>query len=165
MANSQKDNKKNPTVVPTTEEAKELIPANNVAEDQDQGLTTVADQVVAKVAGLAIKEIPGVYDLGNSAARALGALRSKVGASESITQGISVEIGQTQTALDVVLIVEYPYPVHEVADKVREAIFSAVEGLVGLEVTEVNIKVTDVHVPGNEDEEADEDEKDKKDLK
>ena len=165
MANSQKDNKKNPTVVPTTEEAKELIPANNVAEDQGQGLTTVADQVVAKVAGLAIKEIPGVYDLGNSAARALGALRSKVGASESITQGISVEIGQTQTALDVVLIVEYPYPVHQVADKVREAIFSAVEGLVGLEVTEVNIKVTDVHVPGNEDEEANEDEKDKKDLK
>lgn len=165
MANSQKDNKKNPTVVPTTEEAKELIPANNVAEDQGQGLTTVADQVVAKVAGLAIKEIPGVYDLGNSAARALGALRSKVGASESITQGISVEIGQTQTALDVVLIVEYPHPVHQVADKVREAIFSAVEGLVGLEVTEVNIKVTDVHVPGNEDDEADEDGKDKKDLK
>ena len=63
------------------------------------------------------------------------------------------------------LIVEYPYPVHEVADKVREAIFSSVEGLVGLEVTEVNIKVTDVHVPGNEDDEADEDGKDKKDLK
>ena len=164
MANNKQD-KKTPTVVPTAEEAKELVPANNVAEDQGQGLTTVADQVVAKVAGLAIKEIPGVYDLGNSAARALGALRSKVGASESITQGISVEIGQTQTALDVVLIVEYPYPVHEVADKVRDAIFSAVEGLVGLEVTEVNIKVTDVHVPGNEDEEADEDEKDKKDLK
>ena len=71
MANTQKD-KKTPTVVPTAEEAKELIPANNVAEDQGQGLTTVADQVVAKVAGLAIKEIPGVYDLGNSAARALG---------------------------------------------------------------------------------------------
>lgn len=91
-------------------------------------------------------------------------MRSKVGASESITQGISVEIGQTQTALDVVLIVEYPYPVHEVADKVREAIFSAIEGLVGLEVTEVNIKVTDVHVPDDDDNEE-EDEKDKKDLK
>lgn len=164
MANSKQD-KKTPTVVPTAEEAKELIPENNVAEDQGQGLTTVADQVVAKVAGLAIKEIPGVYDLGNSAARALGALRSKVGASESITQGISVEIGQTQTALDVVLIVEYPYPVHEVADKVREAIFSAIEGLVGLEVTEVNIKVTDVHVPDDDDNEEDEDQKDKKDLK
>ena len=162
MATAEKDKKK-PTVVPSAEEAKELIPANNVAEDQGQGLTTVADQVVAKVAGLAIKEIPGVYDLGNSAARALGALRSKVGASESITQGISVEIGQTQTALDVVLIVEYPYPVHEVADKVREAIFSAIEGLVGLEVTEVNIKVTDVHVPDSDEEK--EDEKESKDLK
>ena len=162
MANTQKT-KKNTTIVPTSEEAKELIPENNVAENQGQGLTTVADQVVAKIAGLAIKEIPGVYDLGNSAARALGALRSKVGASESITQGISVEIGQTQTALDVVLIVEYPYPVHEVADKVRDAIFSAIEGLVGLEVTEVNIKVTDVHVPDSDEEDADKE--DSKDLK
>ena len=114
------------------------------------------------MAVLTVTWIPGVYVLGIPASRARGAVLSKVEASESITQGISVEIGQTQTALDVVLIVEYPYPVHEVADKVRDAIFSAIEGLVGLEVTEVNIKVTDVHVPGSDEEDAD---KDSKDLK
>ena len=60
---------------------------------------------------------------------------------------------------------EPPSRVQDVADKVREAIFSAIEGLVGLEVTEVNIKVTDVHVPDDDDNEEDEDQKDKKDLK
>lgn len=151
------------TNVPSAETAKELAPKTNVGVDEGKGTTTIADQVVAKVAGLAIREIPGVYDIGNSAARALGSLRSSVGASENLKQGISVEIGQTQTALDLTLIVEYPYPVHEVANKVRDAIFSSVEGLVGLEVKEVNIKVADVHVDTDDDDE--EAEKEAKELK
>lgn len=149
--------------IPSPQTAKELAPKTNVGADEGKGTTTINDQVVAKVAGLAIREIPGVYDLGNSAARALGSLRSTVGADDNLKQGISVEIGQTQTALDLTLIVEYPYPVHEVADKVRDAIFSSVEGLVGLEVKEVNIKVADVHVPSDDDE--DEAEKESKELK
>lgn len=36
MANSKQD-KKTPTVVPTAEEAKELIPANNVARIKGRG--------------------------------------------------------------------------------------------------------------------------------
>ncbi|MBD3689253.1 Asp23/Gls24 family envelope stress response protein [Nanchangia anserum] len=148
--------------VPTANQAKDLAPTTNVGADEGKGTTTIADQVVAKVAGLAIREIPGVYDVGNSAARALGSLRSTVGADDNLKQGISVEVGQTQTALDLTLIVEYPYPVHEVAEKVRESIFASVQGLVGLEVKEVNIKVADVHVPS---EDEDEDDKESKELK
>lgn len=120
----------------------------------ETGETTIADQVVAKIAGLAAREIPGVYNLGGSAARALGAIRETVGLDENVKQGISVEVGKTQAAVDLTLIVEYPYPVHEVAQQVREAIFSNIEGLVGLEVTEVNIQVTDVHIETENTEEA-----------
>lgn len=151
--------------VPSTKEAKELAPTTNVGADEGKGTTTIADKVVAKVAGLAIREIPGVYNLGNSAARAIGSLRSTIGADDNLKQGISVEIGQTQTALDLTLIVEYPYPVHEVASKVREAIFANVEGLVGLEVTEVNIKVADVHVPSDDNEDQDAEKDSSKELK
>ncbi|MDU0968883.1 MAG: Asp23/Gls24 family envelope stress response protein [Actinomycetaceae bacterium] len=151
------------STVPSPSDAQDLAPKTNVGADEGKGTTTIADQVVAKVAGLAIREIPGVYDVGSSAARALGSLRSTVGADDNLKQGINVEIGQTQTALDLTLIVEYPYPVHEVADKVREAIFSSVEGLVGLEVKEVNIKVADVHVPSDDDD--DEQPQETKELK
>lgn len=154
----------NKGVVPSTKEAKALAPKQNVGADTGKGTTTITDQVVAKIAGLSIREIPGVYALGGSAARALGMLRDKVGAEENLKQGIGVEIGQTQTALDVNMIVEYPYPVHEVANKVREAIFAGVQGLVGLEVTEVNIKVADVHVPSDDEDEQDE-QPEKKELK
>lgn len=51
--------------------------------------TTVADGVVAKIAGIAIQEIEGVYALGGGAARALGTLREKVG-QKDLTQGVSV---------------------------------------------------------------------------
>ena len=125
---------------------------------KDNGTTTIADQVVAKIAGLSIREIPGVYDIGGSFSRALGSVRDKMGASENVKQGINVEVGQTQAAVDLTLVAEYPYPLHEVADKVRSKIIEGVEGLVGLEVTEVNIDIADVHIPSIDDDDDDEDE-------
>lgn len=121
-----------------------------------RGATTVADGVVAKIAGIAIQEIPGVHALGGGAARAIGNLREKVG-QKDLTQGVSVEVGQTQVAVDVTLVVEYPHPLQEVADAARDAVYNAIEDLVGMEVTEVNITITDIHVPSedNDDDDAD----------
>ncbi|MFF1883478.1 Asp23/Gls24 family envelope stress response protein [Pseudarthrobacter sp. NPDC058196] len=110
----------------------------------------MADGVVAKIAGIAIQEIDGVYALGGGAARAIGTLREKVG-QKDLTQGVSVEVGQTQVAVDVTLVVEYPHPLQQVADRARDAVYTAVEDLVGMEVTEVNITITDIHVPSEGD--------------
>lgn len=120
---------------------------------QGQGSTTIADAVVAKIAGIATRDIPGVYALGGGAARALGSLRDAIGQSD-VAQGITVEVGQTQAAVDVTLIVEYPHPLQDVARSVRDAIYTAVEDLVGLQVTEVNINITDVHIPTEDDKNA-----------
>ncbi|WP_285242615.1 Asp23/Gls24 family envelope stress response protein [Pseudarthrobacter sp. fls2-241-R2A-127] len=125
----------------------ELSPANG---EDGRGRTTVADGVVAKIAGIAIQEIDGVYALGGGAARAIGTLREKVG-QKDLTQGVSVEVGQTQVAVDVTLVVEYPHPLQQVADRARDAVYTAVEDLVGMEVTEVNITITDIHVPSEGD--------------
>ncbi|PKY72296.1 Asp23/Gls24 family envelope stress response protein [Winkia neuii] len=134
------------------------VTQSNIGKDNGNGTTTIADQVVAKIAGLSIREIPGVYDIGGSFSRALGSVRDKMGASENVKQGINVEVGQTQAAVDLTLVAEYPYPLHEVADKVRSKIIEGVEGLVGLEVTEVNIDIADVHIPSIDDDDDDEDE-------
>ena len=119
--------------------------------DTSRGTTTVADGVVAKVAGIAAQDIPGVYALGGGAARALGSLREVVG-QKDLTQGVSVEVGQTQVAVDVTIVVEYPNPLQKVADNVRDAIYAAVEDVVGMEVTEVNVAITDIHISGDDSE-------------
>lgn len=119
----------------------------------DQGTTTIADVVVEKVAGLAAREIRGVHDLGGGTARALGALRERIpGASASTGQGVSVEVGETQAAVDLQIVVEYGVAIAEVARLVRRNVITAIEQMTGLEVVEVNINVNDVYIPGDDDE-------------
>ena len=115
----------------------------------DGGTTIIDDGVVSKVAGIAAREVSGVHALGGGAARAIGAIRSAIG-GESHSQGVRVEVGEHQVAADVVLVAEYPVPLQDVADGVRQAVIRAVEQIVGLEVTEVNVTIADVHIPGDD---------------
>ncbi|NYF15396.1 putative alkaline shock family protein YloU [Microbacterium sp. AK009] len=114
------------------------------------GRTVIADNVVAKVAGIAAREVPGVYALGGGASRAFGALRDAINATD-LTQGVRVEVGETQAAADLTIVVEYPAAIQEVAAGVRAAVAGAITRLVGLEVVEVNVEVNDVHLPGDDD--------------
>jgi uncharacterized alkaline shock family protein YloU len=119
----------------------------------DLGRTTIADVVVAKIAGLANREVAGVYDLGGGTARAIGALRERVGQGTPAT-GVSVEVGEKQAAVDLDLIIEYGVAIHEVADAIRDNVISAIERMTPLVVKEVNITVHDLHIEGEETEPA-----------
>ncbi len=115
------------------------------------GKTTISENVVSKVAGIAARAVPGVYALGGGGARAMGALRDAFNATD-LSQGVRVEVGETQAAVDLTLVVEYPSPIQEVTDNVRASVAGAITNLVGLEVVEVNIAVNDVHLPGEDTE-------------
>ncbi|PZF60247.1 Asp23/Gls24 family envelope stress response protein [Curtobacterium sp. MCBD17_034] len=115
------------------------------------GKTDIDNAVVAKIAGIAAREVPGVFALGGGAARAIGAIRGLANNTD-LSQGISVQVGETQVAADVVIVAEYPTDLQAVADGVRTAVAGAIEDYVGLQVTEVNVKVTDVHIPTADDE-------------
>jgi len=119
------------------------------------GTTTIVDPVVAKIAGIAAREVPGVFALGGGAARVVGAIRDAMGTTD-LSQGVKVEVGETQVAADVTIVVEYPLPLQQVADQVRAAVAAAITDLIGMEVAEINVTVTDVHIPGDEDTTTDE---------
>ncbi|MET8652012.1 MULTISPECIES: Asp23/Gls24 family envelope stress response protein [Nocardia] len=124
------------------------------ALSSEQGTTSIADIVVQKVAGLAAREVRGVHDLGAGATRAFGMIRDRIpGASASIGQGVSVEVGATQTAVDLEIVVEYGVSIAELARAVRRNVINAIEQMTGLSVVEVNINVNDVYIPGDDDEE------------
>lgn len=118
--------------------------------DAGAGKTTIEDSVVAKIAGIAAREVPGVYALGGGAARAIGAIRGVLNSTD-LTQGVSVEVGERQVAVDVTIVAEYPESLQDVAAAVRAAVYRAMEELVGMEVTEVNVTVNDVHLPSDDE--------------
>jgi uncharacterized alkaline shock family protein YloU len=124
---------------------------NGSALQSEKGQTTIADPVVTKVAGIAAREVDGVYQLGGGVARALGAVTNRLpvgGASTS--QGVSVEVGEKEAAVDLTVVVEYGESIPRVAQHIRENVVRRIEGITGLSVTEVNVVVNDLHLPGDE---------------
>jgi uncharacterized alkaline shock family protein YloU len=118
----------------------------------DHGRTSIADSVVAKIAGIAAREMHGVHEMGSGAARAVGAIREKISSSgrSGVTQGVSVEVGERQAAIDLDLVVEYGVSILDLSDGVRRNVISRVESMTGLEVTEVNITVDDIYLGDDE---------------
>lgn len=122
-----------------------------------KGNTTIADGVVQKIAGVSAGEISGVHALGGGAARTLGAIRERIpGSSQSVGQGVAVEVGERQAAIDLDLVAEYGVSIVELSRAVRRNVISAVEGMTGLEVTEVNVDVNDIHLPSDDQEDIQE---------
>lgn len=117
-----------------------------------QGATHIAEPVVAKIAGLAARDVHGIHRLGGGAGRALGALRERIpGASTNVSQGVHVEVGEKQAAVDLSVVVEYGVAIADLAAAARRNVITALERMTGLEVVEVNISVTDVHLPSEDD--------------
>ncbi|RPK87061.1 Asp23/Gls24 family envelope stress response protein [Streptomyces sp. ADI98-10] len=119
-----------------------------------RGRTTIADGVVEKIAGMAARDVGGVHAMGSGLSRTFGAVRDRVpGGGKSVTRGVKAEVGESQAALDLEIVVEYGVSIPDVARDVRENVVAAVERMAGLEVVEVNIAVSDVKLPDEEDDE------------
>ena len=117
----------------------------------ERGNTTVQNGVVSKVAGIAAQEVEGIR-MGGGASQTVGSIMSAVpgvsGGSQS--QGVSVEVGEVEAAVDLTVTVEYGRTIHQLAEAVRSNVIRRVENLVGLRVTEVNIAVSDIFFPQQE---------------
>nr|MDT0663566.1 Asp23/Gls24 family envelope stress response protein [Micromonospora sp. DSM 115978] len=125
----------------------------------DQGRTSIADSVVQKIAGIATREVSGVHDLGTGGKRAVGTFRSRIPGTSgpSASQGVSVEVGERQAAVDLDVVCDYGVSIVDLSHAIRRNVVTSVEGMTGLEVTEVNIAVDDVYVAGEEDDDRDRD--------
>jgi uncharacterized alkaline shock family protein YloU len=113
----------------------------------ERGNTSISNSVVAQVAGMAAQEVEGVQ-LGSSTTRAVGGILDSVTGATGYARGVTVEVGETETAIDLSVVVEYGRSIPQVSEAVRTNVIKRVENLVGLKVNEVNITVNDVLLPG-----------------
>lgn len=125
----------------------------------ESGSTHISDAVVAKIAGIATKEIPGVHSMGRGLARRIGRVRAMVpGQTESalVSQGVTVEVGEKEAAIDLDIVTWYGQSIIEVSDAVRGNVIERVESMTGLKVVEVNINVDDIFIEGDEQDQSEE---------
>jgi uncharacterized alkaline shock family protein YloU len=113
----------------------------------ERGNTSISNSVVAQVAGMAAQEVEGVQ-LGSSTTRAVGGIVDSVTGGTGYARGVTVEVGEIETAIELSVVVEYGRSIPQVSEAVRTNVISRVENLVGLKVNEVNITVNDVLLPG-----------------
>ena len=115
-----------------------------------RGSTHIDSAVVAKIAGVAAQEIDGVQ-MGGSAQRTMGGLMERVGGGGGgQSRGVSVDVGEVETAIDLTLAIEYGKVIPQITEAVRRNVIERVENLVGLRVTEVNVNVDNVYFEGQQ---------------
>jgi len=90
---------------------------------------------------------PGCTTSAATPFRLLSTVREKLHlGDESKAQGIAVRLNGKEADLSITIVLEYGFVVSSVTDTVREKTISAVETLLGLDVTNVDILVDDIHV-------------------
>jgi uncharacterized alkaline shock family protein YloU len=111
-----------------------------------EGKTTIASEVVTKIAALATKEIAGVHEMGTLGfGDALTGLAQRAAKTGQSTQGVHVEVGEREVAVDLKVVVEYGVNIPQVASAIRRNIASRINSMTGLTVKEVNIDVSGLY--------------------
>src|SRR3984885_4068497 len=143
------------SVTPSTQAS----PANRERGERlapDDGNLSVAEGGVQKIAGQACREVSGVHAMGTSGSRAFGAIRERIPGSSgpSFGQGVGVEVGEAEAAIDLEIVVDYGVGIAELGRSIQRNVKQAVERMTGLRVVEVNIAVDDVYLPDDGDQQA-----------
>jgi uncharacterized alkaline shock family protein YloU len=99
---------------------------------RSRGTTRVARWVVARIAGLAARQVPGVHQV-------LSHVADIDTASQPAPAGHN-----RRTAIHLDLVTQYGESIPAIAEAVRHTVTRRIQDLTGLEVTEVNITIDDI---------------------
>lgn len=113
-----------------------------IHETGEIGSVQIADEVVAIIAGLAATEVDGVDSMaGNITKELVGRLGMK-----NLSKGVKIQMMDTSVSVDLALNIKYGFSIPEVASLVQEKVKSAIETMTGLEVLDVNVRISNVHL-------------------
>lgn len=113
-----------------------------VVNEENNNKIKIADEVVAVIAGKAVSEIQGVYEMSGGFA---GGISEVLSGKKNLSKGIKVIVTEKDAKIDVNIIVEYGVRIPEIAFEIQTRVKKAVETMTGLKVTEVNVHVQGVN--------------------
>lgn len=118
----------------------------NYAKDKTTNSTiknkiTYDDKVIEKIVGHALEKVDGLL-----AAKGgfLSSMKNNMVNTNSVTDGVSVEVGSQEVAVDLDVIVEYGKDIPKIADSIKDIVAENVAKMTHLKVIEVNVNVVDI---------------------
>ncbi len=112
-----------------------------IKTEENLGEVKIADEVV--IAGLAAMEVDGVASMAGSSPKDIA---SRLGV-KSMTKGVRVDVLEGIVTAALTLNLKYGYNIKETTAKVQEKVKAAIENMTGLDVADVNIRITGVEMP------------------
>ncbi|WP_350344664.1 Asp23/Gls24 family envelope stress response protein [Proteinivorax tanatarense] len=119
---------------------------------QENGSVKIADEVVAVIAGIAATDIEGVAGMSGGVAGGIAEMLGR----KNLSKGVKVSVGETETTIDIYIIVDYGVKITEVSKNIQEQVKESVENMTGLNVLEVNIHAQGVKLENADSKEKEE---------
>jgi len=115
-----------------SEETREVIRKDKI---------TIADEVIATIAGIAASGVRDVTSMSGNIADGIAGMLGK----KNFGKGVKVETGEKEVIIDLSVIVEYGCKIHYVAQEIQKSVREAVEEMTGMDVVEVNVHIVGVN--------------------
>jgi uncharacterized alkaline shock family protein YloU len=106
-----------------------------MTRQEDMGVIQVSEDVVATIATSAALEVDGVGGLLS------GNMSDFMGGKKMTARGVRVEMDEDKIVVNLFIMIRYGCAIGEVAGKVQNAVFAALEGMTGFQVGAVNVHV------------------------
>lgn len=129
--------------------------SSTTLESSHDGTTVIDDVVVAKIAAAAAAEVRGIHGFGSQGmggmvSGAIGAVSGAVGGGTGggpSTSGVTVQVGNHEAMVSLNIIIDYGARIPAVVEALRTNISDRLHTLTGLTVKAVNVEVSDVYFP------------------
>lgn len=122
-----------------------------VKDNAVRGELTYENKVIEKIVGLAVERVDGLLDVNGGF---FSNIKDKLVNTNNVTDGISVEVGKKQVAVDLDAVIEYQKHVPTIFEQIQLVVQEAVQKMTDLEVIEVNVNVVDIKTREQHDEDS-----------
>ncbi len=137
----------------TTQEKPQKLDKTELTEEFDQQLTdttVISDDVIAVIAYMAVKEVPGVFAMGGGL---VGDIVEKFG-KKSLDKGIKVLTKGENVVIDICIFVEYGVKIPEMSIQIQNRVRKAVEEMAGKKVVAINLIIQGVKIHSSDGKES-----------
>lgn len=115
------------------------MPDTYVTIPDEKGIISISEDVIAVIAGNAVREIDGIVAFSNTAGAEIGELIGK----KSVSKGIRVSIEENAVSIVLTVMVRFGVNITGVCEKAQNAVALAVESVTGLKPA-VDVSVTGI---------------------